>query len=847
MNPQDYLDSLSTHLKNTIAKSISFATSIGEDEVSPAHIMHTLAGQKGSIGSEILSQLEITPEEIEEVIGVATETDKVSKKESLPELNENSKKALEKAMLLAHKYDHNYIGTEHLISGLVHCDDNEIESILKYYEISKKEVDKQVEIVLKSTTRFPNIDNISETLDQIQNISNNAGGKLPPGGGKGQMKPKLFSKKTKGQNKDQSALEMFTTELTDKEHQEKVDPVIGREKEIERMINIICRRNKNNPVLVGEPGVGKTAIVEGLAKKITEGDVPDALKRKKIFSLDLSLLISGTIYRGEFESRLNKIIEKFTDKPDYILFIDELHNIIGAGSNQGTMDAANILKPALARGELHCIGATTLDEYKKYITDDPALERRFQSIDIDEPTIDETEQILNGVKKYYEGFHNVDITEEAIKAAAKLSTKYIHDNFLPDKAIDLIDEASSSVKVKQADDELAKKKRELQDLLEDYEENKEASIEKEEFEDAIKWKNAIENTNEKLEKVNKKVKEKRKKTDAPKVTAANIAEILSTQLAVDSEVLLKDQWSQLDDLPEKIRQDVIGQDHVIEKVTKALKKSYLGIHDQNKPIGSYLFVGPSGVGKTEMSKSLAKNLYHDQDSLIKIDMSEFSEAHGVSKLLGSPAGYVGHDKRNKFLEKVQKRPYSIILVDEFDKAHPDVQKLMLQILDEGKLTDSSGKTISFKHTIIILTTNVGAELYKSHSIGFGGEKGVEEEKKENFIKSKLKNTFSSPLIGRLNEICLFSPLEENDIEMIVEKHVKEIGEKLQEKHGISLEATNDAIESLANEQYDSDTGIRHLEQIIDETVQNLLIEKLKEDKNKKSLKLRKRGDSYKLS
>jgi ATP-dependent Clp protease ATP-binding subunit ClpC len=849
MDPQSYLDNLSNNLKNTIAKSISLAASLGETKVKPAHILLVMSRQKGTVGSELVAKLDINKKTIEQVVPAAKNSEELKE---LPELNQKSKKALEKAMLLAHEYEHSYIGTEHLLSGLVHCEDKDISEILQKNNLDIEQIDQQVEIILSGTSRFPDLDNISGTLDQIKNMAKNAGNSsknLPNQSTGGHMKPKLFSQpKQKGakSSSNESPIDMFTTKLTDKERQGNIDPVIGREKEITRLTHILCRRNKNNPVLVGEPGVGKTAIVEGLAKRVVNGEVPDLLKRKEIFSLDLTLLISGTIYRGEFESRLNKIIDKFSNQEDYLLFIDELHNIIGTGSNQGTMDAANILKPALARGELHCIGATTIDEYNQYITDDPALERRFQAVDVDEPSIDEAKTILQGVKNNYDKFHNVEITKEAIESAVELSSKYIHDNFLPDKALDLLDEASSSVRVKQGESELDKKKRELKDLQGDYIVKKERAIEKENFDKALKWKQALGKVNKKINNLEEKLINKKRQEKKDKVNKKNVADVLARQLSVDSELLLQNDWEQLDRLSQELKQEVKGQNHVIDKIIESLQKSYLGIHDQDQPLSSFLFVGPSGVGKTETARNLAKKLYYDEDALVKVDMTEFSEAHGVSKLLGSPAGYVGHEERNRFLEQVKKKPYSVVLLDEFDKAHPDVQKLLMQILDEGKLTESNGKEVSFRHTIIILTTNVGSEMYQSHSIGFG-ESEAEEDKREQIIKNKLKNTFSSALIGRIKELCLFSPLEDTDIEQIVSKHITEMAEKVENEHEIELDATNEAISALADEYYDPDTGVRHLEQVVDDIVQELLIEKIRDEQNQNEFKLRKRGDSYKLS
>jgi len=623
--------------------------------------------------------------------------------------------------------------------------------------------------------------------------------------------------------------------------------VIGREQEIERLIHILLRRNKNNPVLIGEPGVGKTAIVEGLAKRIVEGDVPDALKRKKILSLDLTLLIAGTIYRGEFESRLKHIIDEVAHSPDTMLFIDEIHNIIGAGSNQGTMDAANILKPALARGQLRCIGATTHDEYAKHLKSDAALERRFQSVVVDEPSEADAIAILTGLKTYYDTFHHVNITSEAIEAAVSMSQKYIHDNYLPDKAIDLIDEAAASLRMTQKDTPAQKKLHELKQKLETCTEDKKRAIREERFDDALTLKQAeqaLEKSIKQAKKARKAEPKKRKKN----VTKKEIAHVLSIRIGVDSDALLKDQWQQLDSVQKTLKDQVIGQDSAITTTMDALRQAYVGLKSPNKPLASLLFVGPSGVGKTALARALATELFHDAKALVRLDMSEFSEAHGVSKLLGSPAGYVGHKERNKFIDQLHKRPYAVVLFDEIDKAHPDVMRLLFQILDEGTLTDSTGKKVHFNHALIILTSNVGAEFYKSHGIGFGKEKASSTMTAElkTALQAKIKEEFGPALTGRLSNTCYFTPLSDKDIERIIKQQIDFINKNMLAARKVRVRSDKSAITELARIADTADFGARNVEHIIRNTLATLLSEVYSKKERKSSFRLKHTDGHFEL-
>ncbi|MBI5222430.1 MAG: ATP-dependent Clp protease ATP-binding subunit [Candidatus Magasanikbacteria bacterium] len=838
-NPNQLLNRFSTHLRNVVAKGLALANSLKHDEVSPLHLLLSLTEEKGSIGAEVLTRFNFNPKTIHRLLANKPQLRPSGGRTAianLPELDAKARQAVERAILASYERGHKHIGTEHLLFALINSQDAGVEMAFKDSKIPTQDIRGQLEDIFQSASRFPEIEDVSGVMDQMAEIIGKENALLPNS---------VPQSPVKNKRPQITALDIFTTNLTDKNTQKNIDPVIGREREIGRVIHILSRRTKNNPVIIGEPGVGKTAIVEGLAKRISEGKVPDILKNKKIFALDVTLLLAGTIYRGEFEARLKQIVDEIAKSPDHILFIDELHNIIGAGSSQGAMDAANILKPALARGSLRCIGATTLDEHKKYIASDPALERRFQTVLVDEPTEAEAKEIARGIKKYYEDYHRVKITDEAADAAVELSMRYVHDNFLPDKAIDLIDEACAAARTKQKYTPFESRRQRWMALLERCKDMKTEAIRKEQLDTALELKDELLEIENELNVFNQKpAKGKNKITN--KITRRDIAGVLEQRLGINAETILADEWKKLTELSNQLKNKIIGQDKVIESVIRHLRQSYLGLHDQRKPLASFLFVGPSGVGKTELAKVLSRELYQDEKALIKLDMSEFSEQHSTSKLLGSPAGYIGHKDRNRFLDEIKQRPYCVVLFDEIDKAHRDVAKLLLQILDEGQLTDSSGKKTHFNHAIIILTTNLGAEFFKSAGIGFSEDAKADGKNRDQSLTNKLKEELTPSLINRVGSIQIFSPLNKAAIAKIVASGLKDVSEQLDKSRHLNIKPDQTAIFALAAESFSEEFGARQVDKVIRDVVQDLVVKIMEKEKRKKNYVLKREKTGYNL-
>jgi ATP-dependent Clp protease ATP-binding subunit ClpC len=811
------LDKFSTHLKNALKKARELTASLGHTGVNPEHLTYGLMLQRGSIAAEILTKMGLNAERIRSLViqknKAALPTADPAKNETAV-LTEATKKVIEKAALLASRHAHKYVGTEHLLYALMEVNTSTMIELWENNRINLNKLKTHLDTVMRSTSRFPDLTQIFE-----------------------QAKESEKEEKSKGDSKN-PALDFFTTDLTDHKMQKSIDPVIGRKNEIDRLIHILSRRTKNNPVLIGDPGVGKTAIVEGLAKKIISGEVPDALLDKKILKLDLGLVVAGTIYRGEFEGRLKQILDEIKKDPNIVLFIDELHTVVGTGSAAGSMDAANILKPALAKGEIRTIGATTLDEYRKYIESDAALERRFQPIIVEEASPEETQEVLQGIKENYEKYHLVHITDEAIGAAVNLSTRYLQDKFLPDKAIDLVDEAASKIKISQKSDGLLKEIHQTEKEIEKFQKIKEELVNKEQFDKALEIKSQEKKLRERLVALRQKQEQSAKKFIG-KITKKDIAEVVSRITKVPLQDLVVEERERLLHLEELLAEKIIGQDEAMKVIADYIRRSRVGLADPNRPIASFIFLGPSGVGKTETAKVLAKSVYEDEQALIRIDMSEFAEGFNVSKLIGAPAGYVGYKEGSKLTEPVRRKPYSVVLFDEIEKAHPEVFNLLLQILEDGHLTDASGKKVNFKNTIIIMTSNIGLQnLNKGANIGF--EAKTEEDKlaadqkyeeiKQQVLKD-LRQKFKPELLNRIDKIIVYKPLDRTVIFKIVGRQLKELERKLAEQK-LKLDAGKDVVEFITDKSYLPDQGARAVRRNIQEMIESNIASSLLDNKFK---------------
>ena len=759
---------------------------LGHNYIGTEHILYGLVKEGEGIASKVLTNKGITSEkvlkEIQEMLGNGKEI-----KESLG-FTPRSKRVLENAFLEAKRIGYNYIGTEHLLLAIL-----------------KEEDSIAVKIIIELNVEIPQIYNeIAKVInEEIYNENNKE------------------TSNNKHQNSQTPILNQYGEDITEKAEEGKFDNIIGREKEIERMIEILSRRTKNNPCLVGEPGVGKTAIVEGLAEKIIIGDVPQNLREKRIVSIDLSSMVAGTKYRGDFEDRIKKALAEVRKAGDIILFIDEIHTIVGAGAAEGAIDAANILKPLLARGEIQLIGATTLEEYRKYIEKDSALERRFSIVKVDEPTEAETIEILYGIRDKYEAHHNVKITDDAIKAATALSVRYITDRFLPDKAIDLIDEAASKTRIKKYIEPEEIKK--MQEELEKIEKEKEESILSQQFEKAASLRDREKEIQTKLNE-NLEHWKTQKNIDITEIKEENIAEVISKWTGIPVQKLNENDNEKLKHLEENLHKRVIGQNEAVEAVAKAIRRGRIGLKDPKRPIGSFLFLGPTGVGKTELSKALAENIFDNENTMIRLDMSEYMEPHSVSKIIGAPPGYIGHDNGGQLTEKVKRKPYSLILFDEIEKAHPDVMNLLLQILEDGRLTDSQGRETNFKNTIIIMTSNIGARYITDKKIlGFENENRKEYEDTKNEIMKELKKEFRPELINRIDEIIVFHTLEENEILQITKIMLKQVEKRLEEKKYL-VKIDPSVAENISKTKIDKNYGARPLRRAIQELVEDKIAE-----------------------
>ena len=780
------------------------AMELGHNYIGTEHLLYGLVEEGTGVASKVLQNQGLTSEKvkqsIEEIVGVGDEIEDANQISFTP----RSKRVIENAFLEARRLGTEYIGTEHLLIGIMKEGDCVATRIMLEEDVNPQGLYNELIKVLNEEGEESNESNSSSS---------------------------------KGSYNSTPTLNQYGTDLTRQAKEGKLDPVIGRKEEIQRVIQILSRRTKNNPCLIGEPGVGKTAVAEGLAEKIVAGDVPEILKNKRVVSLDMASMIAGAKYRGDFEERIKKALKEVKKAGDVIIFIDEIHTIVGAGSAEGAVDAANILKPLLARGEIQLIGATTLKEYRKYIEKDAALERRFSPVTVNEPTEEEATQILFGLRDKYEAHHNVKITDEAIKVAVELSSRYINDRYLPDKAIDLIDEAASKVRMSSYTEPDSFK--ELKDKIEKLDKEKEEAIRVQDFEKAAKIRDKENAKKKELEDAKKEWETKSSK-NVSTLKEEDIANVISSWTGIPVAKVSQSENDKLKNLEENLHKRVIGQDEAVSAVAKAIKRSRMGLKDPNKPIGSFLFLGPTGVGKTELSKALAENLFGSEDALIRIDMSEYMEPHSVAKLIGSPPGYVGYDEAGQLTEKVRRKPYSVILFDEIEKAHPDVMNMLLQVLDDGRLTDSQGRTVNFKNTVIIMTSNVGAKLITDKkTLGFieekeNGEKEYQDIKKD--VMGELKKEFKPEFLNRIDEIIVFHKLEDNQIRKIVDIMLNNVAKLLKEQ-GIKLTVDENAKDLVAKKGTDKTFGARPLKRAIQTMVEDKIAEAMLDGKIKKEAKV----------
>ncbi|MGN0498973.1 MAG: ATP-dependent Clp protease ATP-binding subunit [Acutalibacteraceae bacterium] len=789
--------------------AIEKAEQLGHTYIGTEHILLGLLGSDNSVAATALESAGVTAQEIENQI--KTQIGSGSKTTLSPsDFTPRTKRVVQGAIAVAARYGHNYVGSEHLLIALLSEDDS-----------------YAVHFIFGCGAR-PN-----EILQSLASQLNSSGESGEQGGYAG-----IDGGAKSGGKSGTKTLEKFGEDLTEKAKKGGIDPVIGREAEINRVIQILSRRTKNNPCLIGEPGVGKTAVAEGLALRIANGDVPDLLKNKRVFALDLTGMVAGSKYRGDFEERIKAAMDEVKNDGNIILFIDELHTIIGAGSAEGSADAANILKPALARGDLQVIGATTINEYRKHIEKDAALERRFQPVTVGEPTTEETVQILKGLRDRYEAHHKVSIPDEAIETAVDLSSRYITDRFLPDKAIDLIDEAASKVRLSAHTQPTSLK--ELEDKINRLEQEKSAAINAQEFEQAAKLRDEQNEAKSQLEKAKDEWKQNTDNSSGT-VTEEDIANIVSQWTGIPVAKLTQEESRKLLNMEEILHKRVVGQNEAVDSVARAIRRGRVGLKDPKRPQGSFIFLGPTGVGKTELCKALAEAVFGDENAMIRLDMSEYMEKHTVSKLVGSPPGYVGYDEGGQLTDKVRSHPYSVVLFDEIEKAHPDVFNMLLQILEDGRLTDSQGRLVDFKNTVIIMTSNVGARLItdaENGKLGFAfedksGEKKAEQDNAnvKELVMGELKKVFRPEFLNRVDDIIVFNKLSESEIEQIAGKMLDNLKSRLKALE-INISFTDEAVKAVAKSGYDPVYGARPLRRSIRQQIEDSLSQQILEEKIK---------------
>ena len=766
------------------------ALELGHDYVGTEHVLIGLTKVKNGVAAKALEELGIVTEDIFEA--VEEQVGRGNKKATSIYMTPRVKHVLELAVQVANRMNHNYVGTEHILLGLLSDGDGVAVGILRAMNIRTDDIVEAIRHILGSS---------SNGDDGRQEGANNNG--------------------------DLGDLTDFATDLNESAKQGKIDPVIGRDTEIQRVIQILSRRTKNNPVLIGEPGVGKTAIAEGLAQRIVTGNVPEILRNKRIISLSIGSMLAGAKYRGEFEERLKKAIDEVQQHDDMIIFIDEIHTLVGAGATEGAMDAANILKPALARGEFQVIGATTLDEYKKHIEKDAALERRFQPVQVGEPNEEDALEILKGLRDRYEAFHKAKITDEALKAAVTLSSRYITDRFLPDKAIDVVDEAASKVRMKVFS--AAPDVKALEDRLNTVKKEKEAAVTSQDFEKAAKLRDEEQSLVKEID--DKKSVAKEESEQKLVVTEDDIAAVVAQWTGIPVAKIADEESQTLLHLEEELHKRVVGQDDAVTAVAKAVRRARAGLKDPKRPIGSFLFLGPTGVGKTELARALASSLFGDDSAMIRLDMSEYMEKHTVSRLVGAPPGYVGYEEGGQLTDAVRRKPYSVILLDEVEKAHADFFNILLQVLDDGRLTDSQGRTVDFRNTVIIMTSNLGAKaLHKNSSeLGFLAPKksesstnqsnSIDFKEAKKSVMDAVKRHFRPEFLNRIDEMIVFRPLTEEDLKHIVSILMSDVTKRLKERE-LQLEITSEAMQLLVKEGSDFTMGARPLKRAIQRLIED---------------------------
>lgn len=782
--------------------AIESAEEMRHNYVGTEHILYGLVKEGSGVAATALNECGVTEDALREKLESINGT--MSLVELTPDdFTPRTKRVLRAAVIISSKTGYTYVGTEHLLLAILSESDSYAVAFLEELGVSV------------------------ERLAQAVSKGMQGGADDGFGGFENESAPN-------GSQKGGSALDKFGRDLTQAAKNGEIDPVIGREKEIQRVIQILSRRTKNNPVLIGEPGVGKTAVAEGLALEIAKGNVPEILKDKRVVSLDLTGMVAGAKYRGDFEERIKAAIDEVKKSKNTILFIDELHTIVGAGAAEGSADAANILKPSLARGDFQVIGATTLNEYRKYIEKDAALERRFQPVKVGEPTPEQAVQILKGLRDSYEAHHKVKITDEAINAAVTLSSRYIADRYLPDKAIDLIDEGASKVRL--ASLTSPDNVKELEDEIADYEKEKASAINEQDFERAARLRDEQKELQTKLDDAKKKWQEQQK-GNSGEVTAEDIAKIVSEWTGIPVVQLTKEESERLLNMENVLHERVIGQSEAVTAIAKAIRRGRVGLKDPKRPVGSFIFLGPTGVGKTELCKALAEAMFGDENAMLRLDMSEYMEKHTVSKLIGSPPGYVGFEEGGQLTEKVRRKPYSVVLFDEIEKAHPDVFNMLLQILEDGRLTDSQGRTVDFKNTVIIMTSNVGARLIteKQSSLGFNSENENAEESEKKDIKElvtgELRKVFRPEFLNRVDDIIVFNKLNKDEIKQIAVKMLKTLENRL-DKMNIKISFTDNAISEIADKGFDENYGARPLRRAIQNEIEDPLSEQMLEGKVK---------------